>query len=215
MTYADSFLRAHGTKAVILRKPPIFTRMSIKRSTNSVSYLGAREGYYTGIVLTESGLKSGEVFSIEGEKYLVQSALKSFGDNEIEIMAAKTNAVLELKRYTETVDDYGNIVQGWGDIKTNIYSFGEIVTYQTRQTDPGILEGTRYIFQVSKVIGFVLRDRIVYNGKNYDVISIDDVLDGIARLQVAVDSRGNEIAKASEETEVDSGNGENGTDGTD
>jgi len=81
------------------------------------------------------------------------------------------------------------VVQGWETINSSINSFGEIVTYSTRQADPGILEGTRYIFQVSKSIGVVMRDRIIYNGKNYDVISIDDVLEGIVRLQLGVDTR--------------------------
>jgi len=189
MTYAGSFLQAQGTDISILRSPPVASKVSMKRSTNSTTYLGAREGYYSGLILLDSDLKSGEVFCIGNDKYLVQTALKSFGDGEIEFMAAKTNAVLTLKRYEETVDDYGNIVQGWETINSSICSFGEIVTYQTRQADPGILEGTRYIFQVSKTIGIVLRDRIIYNGKNYDVISVDDIMQGIVRLQAAVDSR--------------------------
>jgi len=189
MTYAGSFLQAQGTDISILRSPPVASKVSMKRSTNSTTYLGAREGYYSGLILLDSDLKSGEVFCIDNDKYLVQTASKSFGDGEIEFMAAKTNAVLTLKRYDEDVDENGNIVQGWITINSLIYSFGEIVTYQTRQTDPGILEGTRYIFQVSKSNGIILRDRIVYNGKNYDVISIDDVLDGICRLQLGIDSR--------------------------
>ena len=184
MTYASSFLQAQGTDISILRSPPVASKVSMKRS-----YLGAREGYYSGLILLDSDLKSGEVFSIGNDKYLVQTALKSFGDGEIEFMAAKTNAVLILKRYDEDVDEYGNIVQGWITINSSIDSFGEIVTYSTRQADPGILEGTKYIFQVSKSIGAIMRDRIIYNGKNYDVISVDDIMEGIVRLQLAIDSR--------------------------
>jgi hypothetical protein len=188
MTYAGSFLQTHGTDISILRNPPVASKVSMKRSTNSTTYLGAREGYYSGLILLDSDLKSGEMFCIDNDKYLVQTALKSFGDGEIEFMAAKTNAVLELKRYDEDVDENGNIVQGWKSINSSIDSFGEIVTYSTRQADPGILEGTRYIFQVPKSIGVVMRDRIIYNGKNYDVISVDDIME-IVRLQLAVDSR--------------------------
>lgn len=207
MTYAGSFLKAHGTRAVILRKPPILTRVSMERSTNATTYLGAREGYYTGLTLAENKLKSGEVFAIGKEKYLVQSAAKSFGDGETEFMAAKVNAVLELKRCVETADYYGDITESWDSIKAYIYSFGEIVTKEVRRLDPGILEGTIRIFQVPKSIAFKLRDRIVFNGKNYDVISIDDILEGIARLQVMVDTRGDGT------TDID--DGEDETDETD
>jgi len=188
MSYAGAFLKTQGTDISIQRATPVPSKVSMKRSTNSTSYLGAREAYYSGLVLADSDLKAGEVFSIGSDKYLVQTALKSFGDMEIEFMAAKTNAIVDIKRHTETVDQYGNFTQEWKDIGTNVDCFGEIVTYQTRQVDPGILEGTRYIFQISKNVGVILRDRIVYNSKNYDVISVDDTME-VFRLQLGVDTR--------------------------
>lgn len=189
MGYANPFLKTHGTNVIIQRTPTKLSKVSMKRSTNSTSYLGAREAYYSGIILPDSDLKAGEVFSIGMDKYLVQTALKSFGDGVIEFMAAKVNAILSVKRYGEFVDNHGNIIQGWDDVSDDVPSFGEIVTYQTRQADPGILEGTRYIFQVPKQSGVLLKDRIIYKEKKYDVISVDNVLDGIDRLQLALDTR--------------------------
>lgn len=59
-----------------------------------------------------------------------------------------------------------------------------------RQEDPGLLDGTKYTFQVPKSLGVKDLDRISYNGKPYEVVSIDDVgLEGVYRIQLAVDTR--------------------------
>ena len=55
---------------------------------------------------------------------------------------------------------------------------------------PGLLEGTIYLFQVPKSMMVKELDRIRYNEKNYQVVSIDDIgLDGVLMLQLAKDLR--------------------------
>lgn len=190
MSYAERFLKAHGQDAVIQRVVPVNTKVSIKRSTKSSRDLGSREAYWEGLVLANAGLQSGEVLTIGTDNYIVQSVNFDPASGEYAFFAAKANATLTHKRLVETADINNNFIRTWQTLNANVVAYGEIVTYQLRQFDPGLLPGTRYIFQVPKNIGVIELDRMVYNGDNYQVDSIDDVaLKGIVRLQLAVDLR--------------------------
>jgi hypothetical protein len=193
MSYAEKFLKSKGQICIINRTPAATSKVSIKRSTRSSRDLGSREAYWEGLILADALLQSGEVLTIVADKYLVQSVNADPASTEHAFFAAKCNAVLQHKRETETVDENNNPVKAWLDVNPaapNVDAYGEIVTYQLRQFDPGLLEQTRYIFQVPKSIGVMELDRIVYNGDNYQVVSIDDVaLKGIDRIQLAVDLR--------------------------
>jgi len=190
MSYAETFLKAHGQDAVIQRAIPQNTKVSIKRSTKSSRDLGSREGYWEGLVLADAGLQSGEVLTIGIDNYLVQSVNLDPASGEHAFFAAKANAMITHKQLDETVDENNNLIRTWKTLNSNVAAYGEIVTYQLRQFDPGLLSQTRYIFQVPKSIGVIELDRIIYNGSNYQVDSIDDVaLKGIVRIQLSVDVR--------------------------
>jgi hypothetical protein len=193
MSYAGKFLQSKGQDCSINRTPAATSKVSIKRSTRSSRDLGSREAYWEGLILADALLQSGEVLTIGADKYLVQSVNTDYASTEHAFFSAKCNAVLQHKRETDGLDENNNPVKVWNDVnsdKPNVDAYGEIVTYQLRQFDPGLLEQTRYIFQVPKSIGALELDRIVYNGSNYQVVSIDDVaLKGVYRLQLAVDLR--------------------------
>lgn len=190
MSYAEKYLKAHGQDCTIKRIPVVSSKVSIKRSTKSSRDLGSREAYWEGLILADSLLQSGEVLTIRSENYLVQSTNYDHASGEYSLFAAKSNATLIHKRETETLDENNNPVKVWSPINPEVVAYGEIVTSQLRQFDPGLLEQTRYIFQVPKSIGVLELDRIDYNGDNYQVASIDDVaLKGIDRIQLAVDLR--------------------------
>lgn len=190
MSYAGKNLKARGQTCTIKRTPAATSKVSIKRSTRSSRDLGSREAYWEGLILADALLQSGEILTIDGENYLVQSVNADPMSTEHALFAAKCNAVLQHKRETETLDENNNPIKIWPIINADVDAYGEIVTYQLRQFDPGLLEQTRYIFQVPKSIGVLELDRIVYNGSNYQVVSIDDVaLKGIDRIQLAVDLR--------------------------
>lgn len=193
MAYAERFLKAHGQDAVIQRDVPVNTKVSIKRSSRAAYNIGLREGYWEGLVLADAGLQSGEVLTIGSDNYLVQSVNFDPASGECAFFAAKANAALTHKRLVETVDENNNFVLTWQTINADVPAYGEIVTYQLRQFDPGLLPGTRYIFQVPKSIGVIELDRMIYGeGPNnkYQVDSIDDVaLKGIVRIQLSVDVR--------------------------
>jgi hypothetical protein len=195
MSYAGKYLKSKGQTCTINRTPPTTSKVSIKRSTRSSRDLGSREAYWEGLILADTALQSGEVVEIfdkNGQstgKYLVQSVNPDPASGEHAFFAAKCNAILQHKRETETTDENNNPVKIWATINADVDAYGEIVTYALRQYDPGLLEQTRYIFQVPKSIGALQLDRVVYNS-NYQIVSIDDVaLRGIDRIQLAVDLR--------------------------
>ena len=191
MSYAGKFLRAIGQTAIIERDVPVETKVSIKRSTRSNSSPGAREAFWEGLILAESNLQSGEVININGIRYLVQTADPDPASGEYAFFAAKTNAVVTQKRYEEYLDENNNIVKGWNDINTNVPVFGMVVTAKLRQEDPGLLDQTRYVIQAPKWINAKLLDRIVLDGNNYQIESIDPLsLTGVLRIQLGLDVRG-------------------------
>lgn len=190
MSYARKFLLSRGESAVIERIPQINTKVSIKRSTRSSRDLGAREGYWEGLIPIAHSLQSGEIITIRDGKFLVQSVNYDHASEETAFFAAKCNAVLQHKRYIEDTDDDGHIIHEWIIINCNISCFGEIITYRLRQEDPGLLDGTKYTFQIPKSSGIELLDRLVFNGTNYQVSSIDDIgMDGVVRVQAESDLR--------------------------
>ncbi len=189
MSYAAKFLKSKGQDCIINRATPVNTKVSIKRSTNASRDLGAREGYWQGLILADVNLQSGEVITIGDDKYLVQTVTFDYASGECAFFAAKCNAVLQHKRYEEDTKN-GNIIREWDTLNSDVYSYGEIVTYRLRQEDPGLLDSTKYVFQVPKSLGVKLLDRFVFNDENYQVVSIDDIgLSGVARVQATADTR--------------------------
>lgn len=193
MSYAEKFLKSKGQDCIIERTIPVNSKVSIKRSTKASRDLGIREGYWEGLILYDAGLKSGDILSIRDIKYLVQTVDYDPASMECAFFSAKCNSILKHQRYVEDLDEYNNIIQEWQNVnpnKVNIPSYGEIITYRLRQVDPGLLDSTKYTFQVPKSLGVILLDRFVFNGDPYQVDSIDDVgMAGVARVQVSQDTR--------------------------
>lgn len=190
MPYAGNYLKAKGQDCTILRDIPVNSKLSIKRSTKSSRDLGSREAYWEGLILADAALMSGEIIQILADKYLVQSTNPDAASGETALFIAKCNAVIQHKRYDEDVDDNGNLIQGWQTLHPDIPCYGEIITYRLRQEDPGLLDSTKYTFQVPKSLGVILLDRFVYGEDKYQVSSIDDIgLPGVSRIQCEDDTR--------------------------
>lgn len=190
MAYAEKFLKSKGQDCIIDRPIPVNTKVSIKRSTKSNMNLGIREAFWEGLVLYDAKLQSGEIITIRESKYLIQTVDYDPASLECAFFSAKCNATIQHQRLVKDVDENFNPVEEWKDLNTDVPSYGEIITYRMTQEDPGLLEGTKYTFQVSKVLELKELDRIIYDGKNYEVVSIDDIgMSGIYRIQVSVDLR--------------------------
>lgn len=190
MSYAGNFVRAKGQNCTINRTEPVNTKVSIKRSTKSSRDLGSREAYWEGLILADAGLLSGEILTIDIEKYLVQSVNLDPASGECAFFSAKSNMVLQHMRFVETTDENNNVIQEWQTINADVPSYAEIVTYALRQYDPGLLEQTRYIIQISKSIGAVMMDRFVLDEDKFQVVSINNAgLQGTSILQLGIDTR--------------------------
>jgi hypothetical protein len=191
MSYAGKMLKARGQSCTINRTPVATSKVSIKRSTKSSTDLGSREAYWEGLILADALLQSGEVLTIEGENYLVQSVNADPASTEHAFFSAKSNASLTHKREVETLDENNNPIKIWATINAEVPSYIEIVTSSLRQFDPGLLEQTRYVVQVPKSIGVIMLDRlVVFEDGDYQVVSINNAgLQGISILQLAVDLR--------------------------
>lgn len=190
MSYAGNNLKARGQDCTINRTPPLSSKVSIKRSTRSSRDLGIREGYWEGLILSDSNLQSGEIITIGANNYLVQSVNFDPASTEYAFFAAKCNAIIQHQRYEEDVDENGNVVHGWKTKNADVSCYGEIITYRLRQEDPGLLDGTKYTFQAPKSLGIVMLDRFVYDGNNYQVASIDGIgMSGVVRVQLQEDNR--------------------------
>lgn len=191
MTYAAKYLQAHGQQCTILRTPAVQSCVSLKRASRGATNPGTREAYWEGLIPASSSLASGEVFQIGSDKYLALSSATDPASGELSVLAAKTNAVLTHQRYVETVDsETGNITQEWQALNTDVPAFGQVVTAELRQADPGLLDSARYLFHAAKSLGVQVMDRMVYSGANYQVESLDDIgLPGVVRLQLGIDTR--------------------------
>jgi hypothetical protein len=188
--YMSSYLKAHGQDCTIQRIPPVETKVSLQRATKAVRIYGAREAHWQGLILSDANLQSGEVFTANNMTFLTQSVAFDPAAGEPMWFAVLVNTYLIHKREEEGHDEQWNPVVCWQTINGSVPAFGEIVNYLLRQQDPGLLEGTQYIFQVAKEMGFQNMDRIIYAGNNYKVESVDDVaMEGIVRLQASQDTR--------------------------
>jgi hypothetical protein len=162
----------------------------MKQSSKNSASPAIREANWYGIMPATASLISGEVLQVDEDYYLIMTVGPDPATGELFFYAAKVNATLTLMRLDEDTDDDGNITQEWDEVSDDIYAFGQIITASLRQQDPGLLDVTEYVFYVAKTIGAQALDRIIYNGANYRVESIDDVgLPGVTRLQLAVDIR--------------------------
>jgi hypothetical protein len=189
MSYTTKYLKSRGQDCTILRSPAVTSKVSRKRATKAIRIYGAREAHWEGLILSDSELVSGEVFEANNMTFLVQSVNNDPATNELAWFAVTVNAILGHWRYEEYYDDDLNLIEEWVD-KGDIHAYGEIITAEMRQRDPGLLEGARYIFQCPKSAGIQLLGRIVYEGENYKVESVDPIaMPGISRIQASMDTR--------------------------
>jgi hypothetical protein len=190
MSYMEAFLKAYGQECTIQRTPTVTAHVSMRRSTKAIRDLSARDAYFEGIIEESSALVSGDIFSVDGTKYLVQSVFEDYSFGEYSFFAVKTNAVITYKEKSSSVDSDNNVTYSWSDVEEDQDVFMSIVTAQMKVYDTGLLEGTRYRCQIPKTVSVKLNERIVYNGDNYQVTSIDDSgLEGVDIVQLAADIR--------------------------
>lgn len=187
--YGVPFLKKWGSPCTVLRTPPVTSHVSMKGVSNS-SDPSVRDAVHTGIILPDSVLVSGDLFTAGGDTYLVQSVKPDDVSGTLLWFALKCNAMVDVKRFVETLDEEtGRIVQEWQTVATTP-AWGQIVTARLRQTDPGLLDTARYLFQMPKALGLLVEHRLVYEGRNLKAESIDPIaMGGVVRVQLGDDTR--------------------------
>lgn len=209
-SYATKYLKAKGQDCQIPR--PIVgvadglgetydpdykypTKISLKRATKAIRIYGAREAHWEGLILSDSNLISGEIFEANNMTFLVQSVNNDPATGELAWFAVTVNAILGHWRFEKEYDENFNLIEEWVE-KGDVHSYGEIITAELRQRDPGLLEGARYVFQCPKDADIQLLDRVVFDGEHYMVEAVDPVaMPGIVRIQAGIDTRPVVLAK--------------------
>ena len=189
-SYATKYLKSRGQDCTILRSPKnISTKISLKRATKAIRIYGAREAHWEGLILSDSNLVSGEIFEANNMTFLVQSVNNDPATNELAWFAVTVNAVLGHWRFEKEYDENFNLIEEWVE-KGDVHSYGEIITAELRQRDPGLLEGARYVFQCPKDADIQLLDRVIFDDEPYMVEAVDPVaMPGIVRIQAGIDTR--------------------------
>ena len=189
-SYAGRFLISRGQACTIERTPLVSSHVSMKRSSKGASNPGTRDSMWEGLILGTSCLVSGETMNVGLDRYLVQSVTSDSTSGELAWFGAKTNAELHHYRYVESADANNNVVQAWSPLAVSVAAYGQIVTAELRQFDPGLLDSSKYVFWVPSILGLQELDRLVMGGKNYQVDAVDDVmLGGVDRIQAGSDVR--------------------------
>lgn len=191
MDYAERFLKRKGEVATITSRTPVTTSKAIvSPSARSGWRIGDRDAYWDGLILAGAALASGEVVAVGGKTLLILSIDTDPVSGQTKFTSARKNADLTWIRQSTSVDENFNVIITWPTISANIPSFGQIVNAYLVQQDPGLLPTTKYLFYVPDAYAMQQMDRVVYNEKNCQVDSVDDVLlAGISRIQCSDDQR--------------------------
>lgn len=199
MDYAERFLKRKGQIATLLSRPSVVipgvttypvSRAMVSPSAKSGWRIGDRDAFWDGLILSDSALTPGEVVAVDGKTLLILSTDTDPISGQTKFTSARKNADLTWSRQSASVDADNNVIITWPTISADIPSFGQIVNAYLVQQDPGLLPTTKYLFYVPDTYVMQQMDRVVYNEKNCQVDSVDDVLlAGISRIQCSDDQR--------------------------
>jgi len=167
----------------------------LTRDSRSSSIIN-REYLYTGLFAQQSPVRVGSLVTVEDDVFFVQTS-RSTAERDRYCGMIKTNAVIEVQRYSRDYDGRDNPV---GDpyfmpVASSVPAFAKYVTAKIRQDDIGLLPTTSYVLQVQKGTDvkepteLLQPDRILLNGRPYQVDAIDDIrYPGLLYIQLSEDN---------------------------
>jgi hypothetical protein len=190
MSYTSNFIKKCGQLCTILRTPAVNSYVSITLATKG--YSDNRDLYREGLILADSNLTGGEVFTVREESFLTRSVSFDSQSGELAFFASKVNAILSHKRYVETTDEWGNVVKEWVTITEIVHSTSRVVTAALLEKDPGLLPNTKWTFAIPATVALQKLDRLEFtNGTKCQVEDIDPLrLPGLLYVQCSDDLRG-------------------------
>lgn len=169
----------------------------LSRGASGSSQFG-RESDYIGRFAPESSVIPGALID-SGETFLVCS-IRSTPDRDKYCGMVKTNMVVKVQRYSQEYDDHYNPIgdPDFQDIATEVNAFAQYVTAQLRQQDPGLLATSTHLLRLQRTVdvrrpddtSLMSPDRIVLNGRPYQVDAVDDIqFPGLYQVQLSEDRR--------------------------
>ncbi len=177
------------TCSITNRTPAVASLCIVAPSTKSGTGFANRSDYWDGLIPASINISAGEVVSVVGKDILVMSVTDTVR-GVTSFLGTRTNADLSWQRQTASVDADNNVIMAWATISADVPAFGQLVTAQLRQEDPGLLPNTKYLFFVPSSYGLAQMDRVVFATVSCQVDALDSIImDGILRLQCSEDTR--------------------------
>jgi hypothetical protein len=158
----------------------------------------SKEYTFIGRFAPNSAVLNGSLV-VTDDTFLVQT-LRPTPEGDKYCSMVKTNALIDVYRYGQRIDDAGDPA-GEPDFILLVYgviAYAEYVTASLRQQDIGLLATTEYILVVQKTVdvkkpndpSLHRPDRVVLNGRNYQVDVVDDMkFPNLYHIQLSVDYR--------------------------
>jgi hypothetical protein len=171
-------------------------KMVLSRDSRSTSII-TREFMYNGLFASSSVVKTGSRI-IATDSFLVQS-MRLMTEKDKNCTLIKTNVSIDVQRYSQGYDANLNPINGaFTAVQSNIKAYAQYVTAQLRQQEIGLLPTTEYILYLQSNVNvkrpqdasLIKPDRIVLNGRAYQVDVVDDVkIPGLFFVQLSEDFR--------------------------
>ena len=175
--------------SVSSRAPAVASKCVIYPSTKSGRNFSDRTDYWDGLIPSSVGIATGEVVSVTGKNIIVMSIT---GDARgiTSFLGVRSNVDLNWQHPTPSVDAKNNVITTYPTVSADVPAFGQLVTAQLRQEDPGLLPSTKYLFLIPAAYGVERMDRAVMNTVSCQVDDLDNIImEGIIRLQCSEDTR--------------------------
>ncbi|OPA77464.1 hypothetical protein BVG16_13495 [Paenibacillus selenitireducens] len=164
---------------------------------NKATTVAGKEYVYNGMFSPVSKVHQGSLVETI-DSFLVQT-MRSTTDKDKYCSLIKTNAVIEVQRYTQIYDKHDNPLKASFDsVEKDIKANVQYVTAQLRQNDAGLLPTTVYVLQIQSTVdvkrpsdrALVLPDRIIINERPYQVDVVDDLkFPNLYHVQLSEDKR--------------------------
>ena len=139
-----------------------------------------QEYLYNGVFSPISTVKPGSIVT-NGESFLVQSMRRTV-ENDCYCLMVKTNAIVDIQRWSQELDENDNPIGEpfFQTVQSDVVVHAQYVTARLRQEDVGLLSTTVYVLLMQKSVNIKRPteldspDRVIMNGRPYQVDSIDD-----------------------------------------
>lgn len=169
----------------------------LSRDSRSTSIIG-KEYIYNGVFAPDSPVQTGSLVET-ADSFFVQT-LRLTTEKDKYCTLIKTNTSIDVQRYGQAYDDNDNPVGNptFQTVMSEVIAFAQYVTARLRQDDPGLLPSTVYVIQLQTSVDvrkpqdpdLISPDRIVMNGRPYQVDAVDDVkYPNLLHIQLSEDLR--------------------------